>query len=344
MTDPLIDWLPLPAWSADGAGRVEALNRRWRALAGVGDDFDPQRWLELVHPDDAPLAAALVAAALTDDDAPARELRLRGHDGAARWHLVRAAAAREVDGRVARLVCTATDIDALRQTQAQLGRAVALGEHFLGAVGHDLRNPLNTVVMSIALIERRAHDADVARWLSRMSGAAERMSNLVAEMHDFMRMRLGAGPMLERERVDGAELVRRVVEKLRAAHPGRLLALDAAGEHLGDLDPPRVELLVSKLVGNALLHGAPDAPVEVRLDAEGGQLRLTVHNGGALPPALAPSPFEPFRGRKPGGRGLGIGLFVAQQIAHAHGGTITACSSEEAGTTFEVRLPLAEPT
>jgi signal transduction histidine kinase len=111
----------------------------------------------------------------------------------------------------------------------------------------------------------------------------------------------------------------------------------------GEWDGERLGQVVSNLVANALQHGAPSAPVEVRLATRGASAVLEVHNSGpAIPPELRAVLFEPYRrgpakGRKP--RGLGLGLYITRQIVLAHGGDVAVTSSDEGGTTFAVTLP-----
>ena len=116
-----------------------------------------------------------------------------------------------------------------------------------------------------------------------------------------------------------------------------------------DCDPDRIARVVSNLVGNALAHGASDAPVHVLLREEPGCARLSVHNHGPpIPPDAQPHLFDPFwRGpdaaRPSREDSLGLGLFIVKQVVDAHGGTVDVESTLEEGTTFSVGLPLRAP-
>jgi signal transduction histidine kinase len=139
-----------------------------------------------------------------------------------------------------------------------------------------------------------------------------------------------------------------VIEELRSAHAECELRsdLDGATNPWGLWDPDRLAQVVSNLVQNALTHGCGAGPVEVKLVDDDSAIELEVHNGGGpIPSELLPALFDPFRRGAPTdvprGEGLGLGLFIANQIVLAHGGTIGVRSSVEEGTSFTVRLPRA---
>ena len=124
-------------------------------------------------------------------------------------------------------------------------------------------------------------------------------------------------------------------------HAGRQITVTSAGESHGQWDTVRIAQLLSNLIGNALEHGGADSAVAIALDGrQPGWVILTVTNDGRIAPEVAPHIFDPFRsGREPGARqGLGLGLYIAQEIARAHGGKITL-ESDAARTTFRVALP-----
>jgi len=138
-------------------------------------------------------------------------------------------------------------------------------------------------------------------------------------------------------------VVASAIDELRVIHPSRELRCALAGEVRGHWDPGRLGQVVSNLVDNALQHGDPSRPVEVRLTVRDAQAVLEVRSyGPAIAPELVPVLFDPYRrGQTRTGRrkGLGLGLFISNQIVAAHGGTIDVHSDAESGTVFTVRLP-----
>jgi signal transduction histidine kinase len=134
------------------------------------------------------------------------------------------------------------------------------------------------------------------------------------------------------------------VEETRAAHPSRTIEL-ATSASVARVDPDRFEQVVSNLLGNAIVHGAPDRPVRVEVAARGAVASVRVRNQGT--PIDAESLehlFNPFqRGVRarlaPAKGGLGLGLYISERIVAAHGGSITVESDERSGTTFEACFP-----
>ena len=168
---------------------------------------------------------------------------------------------------------------------------------------------------------------------------------MLADLRDFTRARLGGLVRVDADLCDVSEIVHNVVGELAAVHPDVPLKVERSGDLTARLDSKRVAQLLSNLVANALQHGAKD---QVTILAEGNAdtIILKVHNSGVpIAPDRIRFLFEPLR-RDSGNRDdarLGLGLYIAQQIARAHGATIEATSDRLAGTSFIVRLPRVAP-
>jgi signal transduction histidine kinase len=231
----------------------------------------------------------------------------------------------------------------LRQQNEQLSRTVRFSEMFVGILGHDLRNPLSAVVTAAGLLLRRPTLPEVTRPAERILRSAGRMSRMIDQLLDFTHIRLGQGLPLKRQPLDLRTLCQSVYDELDDPDRATTVQIDCVGEVCGSWDSDRLLQLLSNLVGNALTHGVPGRPVSVQIDGRGPTLLLHVHNEGQIPPALQAGLFEPFKPaedlKQVGSSGLGLGLYISDQIARAHGGDITVVSSVEAGTRFTVRLP-----
>ena len=232
----------------------------------------------------------------------------------------------------------------LERQRVATANALRLNEMFMGILGHDLRNPLSAIITGAQILGEQLSEESHRRTLGRMKSAGQRMTDMVDQLLDLTRVRVGNGLDLVRasEPFDVAELARRTIDELGSSYPDRLLTLETSGTtcSLGDSD--RLLQLLSNLVGNALHHGDPTAPVTVRIAGTDRELVVEIENGGVIPPELQPSLFDPFRSRQRSARsvGLGLGLFIAQQIALGHGGSIEVESSAASGKTlFRVLLP-----
>lgn len=211
-------------------------------------------------------------------------------------------------------------------------------ERFLAIVGHDLRTPLTAISVEAQLLREHEDPEERAAAGTRIVGATQRMLRMVEQLLDATRSRLGGGmPIRARER-DLRELVRRSLDELARLARGRLtLALPAVPVR-GEFDDDRIAQVVGNLVGNALTHG--EGEVTVSLRAGDGYAELAVHNyGEPIPREALAHLCEPFRRGSAESSGLGLGLFISDQIVRGHGGSMHFESCQERGTTACVRLP-----
>ncbi len=273
------------------------------------------------------------------------ELALRGGDAEV---VLRANATPVRRGdRIELVIATFEDVTDEKRLQVERERAARFAEQFIGILGHDLRNPLSSIAMSAALLARKLKETPQERIVERIALSTARMGRMVDQLLDLTQGRLGGGIPIQRQPANLSEVVTMVVDELRAANPTRAVSCEVPAAAPGGWDADRLAQVVSNLVGNALGHGDPSRPVAIRLLYDGATATLTVRNhGAAIPPALVPVLFEPFRrgprdsyGRTPAG--LGLGLYITQQIVRAHGGAI-AVASNAAATTFTVTLPVVE--
>ncbi len=292
-------------------------------------------------PEDWPIARALLSGEVVNGE----EIIIERRDGTRRHTLQNAAPIRGPDGAIQAAVVALVDITDLKRAQAELHRAEDFRERFLGIVSHDLRNPLSAIIASASFLRDDESVGDrQLRAIQRIARSADRMGRMIAELLDFTRGRLGGGIPLMRRSANLRHICRHVVEELEASHPGRELRLKAEGQFQGEWDPDRLAQLVGNLGKNALDYSPEGTPVELTLHDEGHTLVLEVHNMGVpIPADRIPHLFEPFRRANPDesrpSSGLGLGLYIVQQIVQAHGGTIGVRSTGADGTTFSVRLP-----
>lgn len=222
-------------------------------------------------------------------------------------------------------------------------RAVAhLREQFIAVLGHDLRNPLASVRAGVDLIRRRPERA--LELVEQIDQSASRMTGLIDNILDFARGRLGGGLMLTINRADPVEpMLSQVIQELQVGHPEREVSVELSLSQPVECDHVRISQLLSNLLANALTHGAADKPIRVQAVAGGRVFELSVANSGRpIPPEALGSLFQPFfrASVTPSKEGLGLGLYIASEIARAHGGTLTV-SSTPAETRFTFRMPLS---
>jgi signal transduction histidine kinase len=231
----------------------------------------------------------------------------------------------------------------LAQQLHELTETLRLNEMFTAVLGHDLRSPLTAILTTSEALLRGAPDERVQRAAKRVQSSGKRMGRLIEDMLDLARARLAGGIPLSRQTVHLGELLQRVVQEHQVACPELRLELVAEGDLVGQFDPDRFAQVASNLIGNAIQHGERSEPVQVRVQgAETDRIALSVTNAGGISSDVLPHLFDPFRGSQAAGRkdGLGLGLYIVQQIVHAHRGEIRV-DATPSHTTFLIGVPRA---
>lgn len=231
-----------------------------------------------------------------------------------------------------------------QEARARAEASDAFKEIFLGVVGHELRAPLSTIMTTLDLMIMRGElPEEVLRRLRKVATSGTRMKRMIDQLLDLTRARLDGFPVELREQAIGP-LLSKIIDELQTAHPTRMINLHADPTCRARVDADRFEQVVANLVGNAIAHGDPALSITVTVGYRAELLELRVHNyGAAILPALQATLFDPFsRGKRTGGAaaGLGLGLYISQRIAEAHGGTLTVRSSPETGTELEMLIPV----
>src|SRR5580658_3406218 len=229
-----------------------------------------------------------------------------------------------------------------RQLQEQT-ETLRLNEMFTAVLGHDLRNPLSAILMAAHMVQQQSQDETVRGTAKRILMSGRRMARMIDDMLDLARARLAGGIPLNVCHSNLADPVQRVVREYEIAFPERRIELQHEGDLTGEWDAERLAQVVSNLIGNALQHGAAEGSVRVRLDGSRAEaVILSVANAGSIPTHVLPHLFEPFQGgqREPGqNQGLGLGLYIVQQIVQTHRGSVEVHSEEIDRTVFRVKVP-----
>jgi signal transduction histidine kinase len=232
---------------------------------------------------------------------------------------------------------------ALSESSLVEERATAeLREQFIAVLGHDLRTPVHGIRSVTDLLLKTPLDQPLAEMILMVRDSALRMQVLIDNLMDFARGRLGGGLTLNRDADDDLEPVLwKVIAELKAGRPDRVVETMFALIEPVNCDRSRIAQLFSNLLSNALAYGPMDQPVRVRAISDGDDFELSVANAGEpIPAAALQHLFQPFyraalvKNRE----GLGLGLYIAHEIATAHGGTLEVTSTR-GQTCFTFRLP-----
>jgi signal transduction histidine kinase len=241
---------------------------------------------------------------------------------------------------------------ALSESAARFMEQIEESRDFAIAVlAHDLRNPLNAILSSAQFLQitESIDRATLGEIASNIIDSGTQMSKLISNLLDFTRTRLGQSLPVKQEEIDLAAVCRQTVAEVAAAHPERTIDLSSPESLRGTFDATRINQMLSKLIGNAIQHGARSKPVKLAVSIESEHVVFRVENEGPpIPESTLQTIFDHTPRRRKENKKttnefshLGIGLFIVKKIVEAHSGSISVTSTAESGTTFVVSLPLS---
>lgn len=237
-------------------------------------------------------------------------------------------------------------VEAETESAAQR-EAAMVREQFIAVLGHDLRNPLAAIAAGIGLLQKREELTERGRGiLSEMSNSVGRASGLIDDVLDLARGSLGGGLVVRRDsNAPLTPVLEQVIAEMRVIAPEHHIDARIALEEPVFCDRGRIGQLASNLLANAVTHGATDQPIQVEAATKDDRFTLSVANAGEpIADAVRDRLFQPFfRGdARPSRNGLGLGLFIASEIARAHDGTLEVRSTSEE-TRFTFTMPRSSP-
>lgn len=293
----------------------------WKGLHPGGGYYRPEEW---------PMTRSITEGVTVTREA----LEIERDDGTRRCLELSSAPVRDPSGQIVAGVAVTEDVTERKRLEGER-------ELYLAMLSHDLRNPLGVIRLSADYLLRlgEARTPAMVKALGRIAVTSERMERLIQQLLDYGRSQHGRGIPIERARCNLPALCAQVIDGFHVTHPDRTIELEVRGGGTGRWDRDRLTQVVQNLIGNALEHGRADSPVRVRVGSVGADTILEVENDnarGAIPPQLLPHIFEAFRRSGEHG-GVGLGLYICQEIARAHGSRIEVRSIGDT-TNFSLRL------
>lgn len=217
----------------------------------------------------------------------------------------------------------------------------------LGVLGHDLRGPLNAMLLTAEVLTHEASETAPANCARALLRNGRHMQALLDSLLEYNKSTLGAGMAIHRSEVDLALLCQDEVELLRAALPDAQIVFDARGETSGHFDGARVRQALANLVFNAEQHGSAGTVIAVMVSGSDLAVEVSTENESEpIPPEVLQNLFEPLRryssAASGSGRNLGLGLFIVREVAKAHGGEVTV-STAQRHVSVKILLPKTAP-
>ena len=341
----LADAIPQIVFTIGADGIITYVNQRWSQYTGQPAEQVAERWTEYLHPEESPEFIERMEKSFREGTSLEAEIRLRRRDGEYRWHLATAVPEHDERGVVSGWIGTCTDVDDLKRLYKEAQTAIHVRDEFLSIASHELRTPLTALQLQLETLRDALRELDhdgIGKRLAKAEKQTGRLGKLISNLLDVSRIVSGT-LQLEIEEFDVAEAVKEVADRFaeEAARAGCKLDIAATPGTIR-WDRVRLEQVVTNLLSNAIKY-APGSPIEIRVEG-GPPARVSVQDHGiGIAPEDLTRIFGRFERAAPTRHygGLGMGLFIAQQIVEAHGGSIAAASSPGQGARFTVELPPA---
>ena len=356
----LVDNLPELAWSARSDGHIDFYNRRWYEYTGTTfEQMEGWGWKSVHDPEFLPSVLETWSRSITTGEPFEMEFPLRRSDGVFRWFLTRVRPLTDSQGRIVRWFGTNIDVEDAKRARmererlvSQLQDALHVREEFLSVAAHELRTPVTSLLLQLQWLVRllrsgREPSNELEPRLEVATKQTKRLAALVNELLDVSRISSGRLEM-NVEEVDLIGLVAEMLDRHRhvAESAGCVVAMETNGDVRGRWDRLRLEQLMTNLLSNAIKYG-PGAPIKITVARAGGDARVSVRDEGiGIGREDLGRIFDRFERAVSSQHygGLGLGLYIAREIAEAHGGRIEVASEPGKGSTFTVWLPIEART
>ncbi|WP_423820428.1 GAF domain-containing sensor histidine kinase [Salinimicrobium sp. TIG7-5_MAKvit] len=219
-----------------------------------------------------------------------------------------------------------------------------LRDQFIAILGHDLKNPIATMRMSADILLKMSKEEFTLRNAALIKSTSYRMQALIENILDFARGQMGEGIILEKEKHNNSleEMLKQVIKEMKVLAPDREIIFSCKLDHEVNCDKNRIGQLLSNLLGNAHEHGNAEALIKVEASTNDHHFKLKVSNSGEkISDEALTHLFQPFyrEGEDTNKKGLGLGLFIASEIAKAHHGELTVSSNKQE-TAFVLEIPI----
>ncbi|MDB5031728.1 ATP-binding protein [Mucilaginibacter sp.] len=331
--------IPQMTWTNMSDGEVNFHNERWYDYTGL--TFHQIKELgrqEVVHPDDLRLTMEKYNAALKSGGVFEVENRYKRFDGSYRWHLNRAVPLRNDDGEILFWVGTATDIEDQKQQ-------IEKKDEFIGIASHELKTPLTSLKGYLQLMSYKKEELPpvIKQYIDKANTALNKLQRLVNDLLDVSKIQAGR---LEYELipVNVTTLTNACVENAKHIYPSHCIRTQTENGLIVNGNEERLEQVLMNLINNAVKYAPSNNNIIIKAENHGNNARISVTDFGiGLSDEQKERIFERFyrvEDKKYMSSGLGMGLYISQEIINNHYGKIGVCSETGKGSTFYFDLPL----
>jgi two-component system phosphate regulon sensor histidine kinase PhoR len=327
-------------WTNLPDGRITSFNQRWYDYTGLNFEITSGfTWNEVVHPDELDITLQKYNEALTTGDLFEVENRYRRHDGVYRWHLNRAKPLKNDNGEIIFWVGTATDIEDQK-------REMERKDEFIGIASHELKTPLTSLKGYLQLIagyKKEELPAVVKQYITKAGISLNKLQTLINDLLDVSKIKAGRLEYAT-SNLSINDLVNQCVENAEHIYPSNIFIKNIDEPYFVNGNTERLEQVLMNLINNAVKYSQNEKTVTIATSQQGSMVRIAVtDNGIGLSQDQRARIFERFyrvEDKKNMTSGLGMGLYISQEIINNHNGIIDVVSEPGKGSTFYFELPL----
>jgi two-component system phosphate regulon sensor histidine kinase PhoR len=327
-------------WTNLPTGIVNSFNQRWYDYTGLNkDDIASFEWYMVVHPDDLEETISRYEASLKTGDIFEIENRYRMHNGVYRWHLNRSKPLKNDNGDIIFWVGTATDIEDQKQ---EMDRK----DEFIGIASHELKTPLTSLKGYLQLIagyKKEELPPIIKQYIGKAGVSINKLQSLINDLLDVSKIKAGRLEYAITE-LNITNLVSQCIENAEHVYPTYIFEYEAKQPYMVRGNAERLEQVLMNLINNAVKYSQSNKIVTITTQEHTPNVRVSVHdNGIGLSKDQQSKIFERFyrvEDKKNMTSGLGMGLYISNEIINNHNGIIGVESEPGQGSTFYFELPL----
>jgi len=353
----LAESMPQKVWTADADGNINYFNEKWLEYTHKNyEELKAWGWKNIIHPDEWEVnQAAWEHSMATGEDFQVEHRYLR-HDGNYRWHLSRALAQRDKDGKIIMWLGTNTDIHEQRLFAEELKKQIAerikienQKNDFISMASHELRTPVTSIkgyAQTIQRVLKNAESTGIDTYLVKMDRQVNKLNSLINDLLDASKVTQGKLKFNE-EVFDFNELIVEIIDDMQQVSANHAIESNLAESAMITGDRNRIGQVMTNILSNAIKYSPKADRVIVSSALENKQIKFCVEDFGiGIPQDNLNKVFDQFF--RIGGlghestSGLGLGLFIASEIIKRHEGTMEVESTEGKGSTFCFLIPVNE--
>jgi two-component system CheB/CheR fusion protein len=337
----LADTIPVIVWTATANGDYDYFNQQWYNYTGKNfEDSKGTGWQSVIHPDDLPNTLIAWNNSIKTGEAFKSEDRKRAVDGSYRWHLGHALPFRDADRNIIAWFGVCTDIEDQK-------KAMEKKDEFIAMASHELKTPVTSIKALTQLLMldfEGSENAAVFNMLSKMDKQVNKLTGLIGDLLDVSKANAGQLNFYF-EKIDFNELVKEVIDEMQRTTKTHTIEAKLANTEIIEGDRNRLEQVIMNLISNAVKYSPKADKVVITSYTKNNQVRLCVRDFGIGVPASQQSKlftrfFRATTERKNTFPGLGLGLYISNEIIKRHSGVMDFISEEGKGSTFYFSLPL----